>query len=262
MLIRGEKMRLYNEERRKYILDKLEINKNINVSELSSELDVSEVTIRKDLDLLESKGLLKRVHGGAIKLKTLATKLSYSERTGQNIESKKAIAEKAATFLSDGLNIFLDAGTTTLELVNHIVKYKDITVVTYDLEIAVSLGRYDHIKTIILGGTVEHETLCSLSTQTYAFLEKLRADIAFMACDAYDKDGAYCSTDIKSDIKSMMVKNSKISILMSDVSKQNKKSLAIFADFDDFDYFINDKHDLSTIEFYKEIKNKKVTIIK
>lgn len=254
-------MRLYSEERKKYIIDKLNIKSKVSVRELSEELNTSEVTIRKDLDELEQQKLLSRTFGGAVKINTLSSQLPYEERSVSNIKNKQAIAKRASFLLNDGMNIFLDAGTTTKEIIPFLLPYKDLTIITYDISLASELAKLKDIKVLILGGELEHETMCALSIDTYKILSTLRADLAFLACDAFDVDGAYSSTDIKKSLKNIMVKNAKISALLVDSSKYNKQSLSVFADFDQFDYLITDKNNKELITFKEKMKEKKLKIL-
>ena len=129
-------------DRRVYIIDKLNSSGQVDVSTLSKELEVSEVTIRNDLEKLEEKNILIRARGGAIKLDRVSTDFSISDKHKQHSEEKKRIGKAAAQFILDGETIILDSGTTTMEIVRNLPKTISLTVISNALNIANQLSEH------------------------------------------------------------------------------------------------------------------------
>lgn len=230
-----------SEERYSHILKKISKDGQVKVSDLAEEMNVSEVTVRKDLSTLEKREFLKRNFGGAVSIKTHVRSLTLEEKKIDNIELKKIIAQKADELITDNMDIFLDAGTTTYALIDNIVKHEGITVITFDLNIAMELAKYKHIKTYILGGFIENETLSSLSLEGYQMLEKFHTDICFAGTDAFDDEYVYSTNHLKSHMKTIMLDNAKVKVLVTDSSKYPKDGLYRYYKLTGFDYIITDK---------------------
>ncbi|MDO5026970.1 MAG: DeoR/GlpR family DNA-binding transcription regulator [Tissierellia bacterium] len=228
-------------DRQAYIIEKITNDGSVRVSDLSAELGVSEVTVRKDLKILEDREFLKRNFGGAISLKEHVKALSLEEKKIDNIELKKIIAKKASKLIKDGMDIFLDAGTTTFAMIEELIKFKKLTIITYDMNIAMELAKYNNIVTYLLGGAIEAETMCLLGIEGYKQVEKLHADICFIGTDAFDERFVYSTNNMKAEIKSKMLENSKLKILVCDSSKYPKDGLHVFYKLTDFNYIITDK---------------------
>lgn len=180
------------EERLKFIRNILKEGGTVSNSLLLTELDISESTLRRDLDYLQDRGEIKRVHGGAILNKLLEeTYYKFNETT--NIEAKKNIAKKASLLIEDGSYIFLDAGTTTYSLIEFFVD-KNITVVTNGLMHLEKLSALS-ISTILLGGKVKASTFISYGEQTINEINNLNFDLAFIGANGVD-DESYTTADI------------------------------------------------------------------
>lgn len=246
---------MFTEERYSYILKKISEKGRVKVAELSEEMKVSEVTVRKDLSVLEERSLLKRNFGGAVSLQNHVRALSFAEKKIDNIDLKQIIAKNASSLLKDNLDIFLDAGTTGLSLVEEIVKFKGITVITYDLNIANELSKYDHVNTYIIGGVIEPKTLTLLSIDGYKLVENMHVDICFAGTDAFDNNSVYSTNNLKARIKSKMLDNAKIRVLISDSSKYKKNGLYSYYKIADFDYIITDKQSEELNNMLKEQEN-------
>lgn len=237
-------MKLYEmflEERLSFITKQLNEENRVNVSDLSEQLKVSEVTIRKDLKELEDRNIAIRTHGGAIKVKEHVVEIPIENKILDNINYKKVIAKKASNYLRDNMTIFLDAGTTTRMLVDYISKFNNITVITYDLDIATLLSKYISINTYLLGGYIENKTRTSLSIEGFQNLSSFHADVCFIGTDAFDDEHVYSTSENKGKLKNMMIVNSEISILLCDSSKYGKTGLYSFYKSKKFDYFISNK---------------------
>lgn len=137
-------------ERRSKILQVLDEQGQVNVSNLSEMLGVSEVTIRNDLDKLEKNKLLIRAHGGAFKTSNIA--LTVTEKKKINLDVKRKIGAKAASFIEENDSIILDSGTTTFEISNNLGRFEKLTVISNALDIVNNLVKYEHLEVFMPGG--------------------------------------------------------------------------------------------------------------
>lgn len=159
------------------------------VAELAASLDVSEMTIRRDLDALALAGKVIRTHGGAALNGRVVFDFHFMRRTRENEEAKWQIAETAAGLVQDGQSILLDSGTTTLAVARALKSKKRLTVITTSLPIASELQSCGHIELVLLGGALRREAPDLIGPLTESSLEQLKADIAFIGADAVDNKG-------------------------------------------------------------------------
>ena len=176
------------EDRISLILKLIEQNGSIENSKIIKDLKISEATLRRDLAHLEKEGKIKRVRGGAI-LKKIARKEIAIQEKNFNKDSKKKIAKLAAQFISDGDYIYLDAGTTTYEIIDYI-KGKDIKVVTNGIIHLEKLVDND-IETYLIGGKIKKNTLAIVGVKALRDLSEFRFDKAFILADSSKFDIVY-----------------------------------------------------------------------
>lgn len=217
------------EERLKFIRNILKEEGTVSNSLLLTELDISESTLRRDLDYLQDRGEIKRVHGGAT-LNKLLEETNYKFNETTNIEAKKNIAKKASLLIEDGSYIFLDAGTTTYSLIEFLAD-KNITVVTNGLMHLENLSALS-IPTILLGGKVKASTFISYGEQTINEINNLNFDLAFIGANGVD-DKSYTTADINEAlIKKAAIKSSNKAYILADSSKIGKKYFANICSFE------------------------------
>ena len=172
---------MLTEERQSKILDELKAKKVVKVRELIEELNVSESTIRRDLQELEAEGWLVRVHGGAKQVFKLEPELTMKEKSSKNVHKKQEIVQLAASLVKKGDMLYIDAGTTTLELLP-LIKDKSVTIVTNSVHhafVATDLG----METIMIGGKVRQNTKASVSQLGGEQLTRYFFDKAFMGAN-------------------------------------------------------------------------------
>ena len=143
-------------ERQKKILEILSDEGAVSVNRLSTELGVTEETVRRDLEKLEKQEFLKRTHGGAVALDENTNEMSLEKRKSTNVEAKQKIAKLAATQVNEGDTIFLDASTTTFFIAKELKNMRNITIITNSLRVIVELDGCDTIKVISVGGVLSH----------------------------------------------------------------------------------------------------------
>lgn len=157
-------------DRREEILKKLSIEGSVIVSKLTREFDVSIETIRRDLETLEKKGLLKRVHGGAVLKGNQSSKLHYAKRKDESIEEKREIAQKAVSYIEEGSVIALNNSTTNLEIAKEMKHHFDeLTIITNSLMITNELAEKENFTIILLGGV--------LNSKEYSFDGQFTGDM-------------------------------------------------------------------------------------
>ena len=142
-------------ERRNLILEKLQAEKRVVVSELSQLYDVSEETIRRDLDKLEKEGLAIKSYGGAVINEDVSIDLPFNVRKNQNVTGKQKMAELAASLVKDGDHIFLDASTTAVFVAKALKEKERLTVITNSMEILLELADVSGWNIISTGGVMK-----------------------------------------------------------------------------------------------------------
>ena len=218
-------------QRKELILDWLERDGRVHVAQLAESCAVSEVTIRKDLQELESLSLLKRVHGGAIVAKRSKYNLSLGDKIGRLSASKLAIATAALAYIRDGDTLILDAGSTTLALARLLRgRLRGLTIVTNSLPVIAELSHGGDFELISLGGVVREHSLAMIGPLTVAGLSRLHADIAFLGATGLTLERGVCTPNIiEAETKAAMVEAATERIALVDHSKIGQASLAPFA---------------------------------
>ncbi|MBV7272619.1 DeoR/GlpR transcriptional regulator [Clostridium sp. PL3] len=213
-------------ERREKIYDYILRNGNVTVLELSKKLEVSEVTIRKDLSFLEKKGLIDRTFGGAMVKSPIIKEQNYLEKEKYMINEKNLVGQKAAGFVKPSSTIILDAGTTIMELAKNIVNIEDLKVITTDLKIALFLSDFSNIEVTLIGGKVSVKSKECIGVETCNIVEKYNADACFLCCDAFDGNGNFMTTSIeKMYLKHTFMEISEKSFMLATSDKYGKKSM-------------------------------------
>ena len=207
-------------DRQVNILKLLEENNQTSVNELSARLGVSSATIRQDLSFLESEGLIKRVHGGAV----LEDAEDLSNRLGVNYDKKLRIARMAARLVNDGETILIESGSTNALLARELVKKKNITLITTNVYIARQLRKSKQSDIIILGGLYQPGSESLVGKITRASLDQINFDKAFIGIDGYTAEAGFTLRDLfRAEISSYIIKKASDAIIISDSTKFGKK---------------------------------------
>ncbi|WP_372936679.1 DeoR/GlpR family DNA-binding transcription regulator [Seonamhaeicola sp.] len=207
-------------ERQQKIIDEVSINRKVSSSFLSERLKVSEDTIRRDIKELHDKGLITKVHGGAIS--NIQKLYHYNEDVIYNREGKVRIAQKAISLLEDGMVIIISGGTTNLMLAKLLPKNLKATVYTYSLPIAMQLTEHPLIETIFIGGKIHRSSMVTTGIDVIQYLSNLRANICFMGVSALDvKQGITDEGYEVSLIKKAMIKASERVVYLATTNKLN-----------------------------------------
>ncbi len=235
-------MKIMPKERREHILQQLNTNGKIEIEDLVNELNVSAMTIRRDLAYLEETDQIIRTHGGAILNKPLVVESSFRTKEGKFNDRKRAIAEKAVQFIQDHSTILLDSGTTTLEIAKLLKEKTTITVVTNDIKIAAELLDTD-VKVIVTGGELQNTIGTLFGPLTEQMLRGIHVDLFFLGAHAiHSRAGVTAPTFEKAAIKKLMIAASEKTWLVADSSKFDQKSLTKVCDLNHIHGLITDEH--------------------
>ncbi|MDT2595858.1 DeoR/GlpR family DNA-binding transcription regulator [Enterococcus dongliensis] len=214
---------MLTEERHKKIIEWLERDGLVKSQDLIQWLNSSESTVRRDLHELEELGLLERIHGGAKRPQHLEQELGMDEKSSKNVQQKKIIAKYAANLLSEGDVIYLDAGTTTSEMIPFMKKQK-VTIVTNSVGLAAHLVEAQ-IATIVLGGRIKLTTDAVVGSQALEQLKQYRFNKAFMGMNGIHSDSGYSTPDPEEAIlKRTAIQQAEEAFVLVDHSKFNQTS--------------------------------------
>ena len=223
---------MLTQERHALILEKLEKESVVYLSDLMNLLDASESTIRRDLNYLDKAGLLKKVHGGATSLNSKlinTTEFEVEVRQGINKEEKIAIAKYAASLIKNDDLIYIDSGTTT-ELMIDFIEAKGATFVTNGIGHAKKLI-HKNLTTYILGGELKLTTEAIIGIEAINSLRKYNFTKGFFGANGIDIERGFTTPDIREAmVKEEALKKSKLSFVLADNSKFNEVSSITFGE--------------------------------
>lgn len=229
-------------ERRNEILSKLMLDGKVIVSDLSVLYDVTEETIRRDLDKLEQDGLAKKTYGGAVRNDSLNVDLPYTIRKQTNVDSKKYIAELISRFIEDGDHIFLDSSTTALFTAKSIYTRTNLTLITNSVEMLMDANTKTDWNIISTGGNYVPTSLSLTGLRAEEVIKSYHADIAVISCKGIDMiKGLTDTSDQNAQIKKAFIASAKKVIVGVDSSKFDKISFVRFSDFDNISAVVTEK---------------------
>lgn len=197
-------------------------------------------TIRRDLDLLQRQGIMRRVHGGGILIDRIQSELSVEIRRSQNHEIKQRIAEVAANYMPKSGTIIVDAGTTTELLAPYLRNRRELTVVTNSLNLSLAIGE-SATNVILLGGRIRPVTLSAVGTHALNMVSSLHASVCFIGTNGIDSRVGFTTPDIdEAEVKRIMILNSQESIVLADHTKFSQIYTSSFATNIEVDRIITD----------------------
>lgn len=247
-------------QRRKYILDQIVKDGFVKVSDLAESLGVTQTTIRKDLNYLESQGVLQRAHGSAIPPTQQMMDLNLSAKKLINFEAKQKIAEKAASLIKSDDSILVASGST-ISLFAEALKPKGrLNVVSISVNISAHLGDIPGITVMQVGGILYGNTLSVLGAEASKTIENLYCSKVFFGVDGIDLDyGLTCGTGEEASITQKMMQSSQTKIVLSDSSKVGQRGFARICEVGDIDILITDSG--MPLETRQRIENMGVKLI-
>ncbi len=229
------------EERRQKLRSLVSTHGFASLQDLARAIDVSESTIRRDLEHLHQMGYLRRTHGGAIWNQDGAPLPPPEERTGRQLEEKIQIGELAATLIREGDTVLLDGGTTTLEVASNILASgRRVQVVTNSLPIAQMFAANPASDLVVLGGYVYPRTGVALGSNTIRMVEDLHADVAILSVSGITSEGLFNSNLLLVETERAMMRRAERVVVVADHTKLGRRALTWLCGLDDIDDLVVD----------------------
>jgi DeoR family transcriptional regulator, fructose operon transcriptional repressor len=247
----------FADERQAEVLRLLGAEGRVESSHLTQRFGVSAESVRKDLARLEARGLLRRVHGGAVPGRPRREEPNVATRTEQAAE-KSAIARHALRFVPDGGSLLLDAGTTTLRLAELLPADRELVVYTNAIPVLSTLVRRG-IAAVGLGGRVRPETMAAVGPLAVSTLATINVDVAFLGTNALSFRRGLTTPDAdEAEVKHAMLAAARQRVFLVDTSKFGRESLARHATLQDVDILVTD--DAVTVEQVERLQEADVVV--
>lgn len=247
-------------KRRHVLAEILRAHENVSTAELAVRFAVSEMTIRRDLKKLQEEGIALPFYGGALAAQRITFEFEFDETRRMNMALKKSIALAAASEVKEGQTIFMDTGTTTLELAKVLAQSSlQMTVITASLVIASELWARGNIRLQLLGGQVRGGNPDLAGPLTEIMLERLSADVAFLGSDGiHPTRGSFASDMETARIAERMAACSNEVVVICDSSKIGRAGAVRYLKIDEIDQLITDNNaDRSVVS---QLANRKVKV--
>jgi DeoR family transcriptional regulator of aga operon len=231
---------LGSDERRRHMLGFIRAKDFTRIQDLARTFQISEVTVRSDLDILARDGSLRRVHGGVVAILTDRKETAFEERAGSFDTEKRQIAKAAVDLISAGDSIILDAGTTTMAIAHALADRSDLTsltVFTPGLNVALALERaIPRIQVVVTGGTLRPQQHSLVEPLNTLILQRVRANIAFLGCNGFDPQRGIMAASLPDAmLKQAIIAAARRVIVVADASKFTQSAVLSFCSYDDVD---------------------------
>ena len=229
-------------ERRRSIMSRLNTEGKVIVAELAKEFDVTEETIRRDLDKLEKEGLASKTYGGAVLNQKEPLDLPYNVREVANVDEKKLIAEKFSELIQDGDRLMLDSSSTAQYIVKVLKEKKDLTIITNSVKILLELADKNDWTILSTGGVLKNGALSLNGSSAEKMIGSYYVDAAICSCKGIDTElGITESNENDTLIKRAMFASAEKKILALDSKKFDRKSFVKVCCADEIDIIVTDK---------------------
>ena len=241
-------------ERRNLILEKLQEEKKVVVSQLSEQFEVSEETIRRDLDKLDKEGLATKTYGGAVLAENSNLDMPFNVRKKRNMLGKKIIGDIIAELVQDGDHIIVDPSTTAVSIVKALRTKERLTVVTNSIEVLVELNDVSGWDIISTGGTLKENYLALVGPRAVEGFNSFNVDKAILSCKGMDMEkGITDANEMFSQVKKAMLRSAKQKILAVDCTKFEKVAFSKICDLEDIDLVVTDiRPSDAWMEYFKD----------
>lgn len=248
------------EERKQKILELLNTDGGVRVTVLSKLFNISEVTIRSDLADMEYKGLLTRVHGGAVSSYKPYYSMNLNQRLSTNQQEKIVIAKKIAAMIENNDTVMFNSGTTTLLVFRSLPQNLNLNIVTNSIAIALEASEIPNFNIILLGGETNSKYQFTFGTDSCAQLRNYHADKLVLSVDGIDmKTGLSTYYDKEAEIDRIMLQQSNTKIVAADFSKFNRSAFTKIAEINVADYIVTNNDIPEKLK--KNMKKKNVVIM-
>jgi DeoR/GlpR family transcriptional regulator of sugar metabolism len=227
-------------ERQNRALELLRTRGSEDLETLAAEMGVSVSTVRRDLDALETQGLIERTHGGAVYRGPQQRSLVFSERMGEQVPAKQAIGAYAAAMVQPHMTVLLDGGSTVYYAAQQI-KARPLQVVTNSLSIATLFADDEQIELVLIGGYLYPRTNVLLGPIATRCLSNLHADLLLFSLAGLYEDGGYNQNLTMAEVERVMLQQAARSVMLMDASKFGRKSLARVCGIEDVSMIVSDE---------------------
>ena len=246
------------QERKKIILQMTDLKGSVSVNEIAESLQISEITVRRDLAILSEKGLIYRTHGGAMKVSLAKDSFSFANKVAVNVENKDYICGLANDYIKDGQTIFIDCGSTVFRLCE-LVRNKQIKLITNSLPVVYELIN-SQVSINLIGGELDKDRNAVHGKMAEEHICRYKADYAFIGTDGISiKNGLSANSELEAGITQSMIQNSNKVILLCDSTKLEKDKYFKFAPLSSISTILTDKKADDGI--LKKYKKEKIEII-
>jgi len=248
------------EERKQKILELLKKNDSVRVSSLSRLFGVSEVTIRSYLEDLEKKGLLSRIHGGAVSSYKPYYSMNLNQRLETNQQAKVAIAEHVSELIQPNDTVMLNAGTTTLLVFRRFPAEYNLSIVTNSISIALEASGNPNYNVVLVGGTINTKYQFSFGTDAVSQLKRYHADVNILSVDGVDLANGFTTYyDKEAEVDRIMIEQSDKCIIAADNSKFRHTAFVKISDISVADVIATNEG--ISEDYIKEFKKKGIELI-
>ncbi|MDR1524078.1 MAG: DeoR/GlpR family DNA-binding transcription regulator [Tannerella sp.] len=228
-------------ERHKFILDTLQKEGFVKVTDVASALNVTAATIRNDLKFLEEKKLLFRTHGSASVINPHTVDMNLTEKEKIKINEKRKIAQVAYELIEENDSIIIGAGSTVFALAEQIKPVDQLTVVTASLKVAIMLNERVNTSVIQLGGTIRKNSVSAIGDYTSRFFDDITCSKVFLGVDGIDPEFGISNSNIEeAQLNKRMIDASLKTIILADSSKFGKKGFGRICSLDRVDIIVTD----------------------
>jgi DeoR family fructose operon transcriptional repressor len=234
---------MYAEERHQAIAELVATRGRVAVTELASHFDVTTETVRRDLSQLERLKLLRRVHGGAVSMRSVTMlEAQLSDRDQAQAAEKERIGRAAAALLPEGgCTLLIDAGSTTSRLAGQLPSNEQWTVITHAVPIAAMLAPLPHVELHLLPGRVRTATQAAVGHATVEAIRHFRADLAFVGTNGISVRHGLSTPDAEeAATKRAIIESASRVVVLSDATKVGQERTVSFADLEDLDVLVTD----------------------
>lgn len=246
-------------ERQKMILAMLSKQEVISINELVERIGVSHMTIRRDIAKLEQQGKVLSVSGGVQLTQLIHREAPHDAKATQHADEKRGIGQLASTLIPEHSTVYLDAGTTTLEIAHAISHRSDLLIITNDFVIANHLMQHGSNEIYHTGGRVDRDNQSSVGSKVAEFLAGMNIDIAFISTSSWNLKGISTPSEPKVTVKQAVANAAQQLVLVSDSSKYGKIGTFHALNLEKFNTIVTDRHfPEGTV---KDLKEKGISVL-
>ena len=231
---------LYPPERQALIMREATRRGRVEVNQLARLMSITPETVRKDLNVLQRQGMLRRVHGGAVTVEKLEIEPAVDTRTAWSQE-KDSIASAALAELPDGGSVFLESSTTVQRMAERLPADRGLTIVTNSLASAMALASRTDVTVVMIGGRIRPLSLSSVDLLAMENLKSVYVDVAFLGANGFSVTGGLTAPDMsEAAVKQLILQRGRRRVLLGDRSKYGQDFLCRYGGLEDIDLLISD----------------------